>query len=206
MSPESVVAGISSYLLQLFVEAAPQEVGRENLERILGMVSLTPSVIEQDSLSSLNSGQRAELYAQLQQALRLSYGRGARGILLRIGQRVWGRIIMGANLLEKTEFALLHWLPVPARRRRVLDLVAERLYDGGGVATVHSMDLDFLLVDQAGAAACGQSADEPICYVTLGIIQSALFWATSQEADVEEIACKATGAPACEFKVKLGKN
>jgi predicted hydrocarbon binding protein len=36
------------------------------------------------------------------------------------------------------------------------------------------------------------------------MIQGALIWATGREADVEEVACKATGAPACEFKIKLG--
>ncbi|MBE3038634.1 MAG: hypothetical protein IMZ62_07470, partial [Chloroflexi bacterium] len=95
-------------------------------------------------------------------------------------------------------------LPVPARRRRVLDLIAGRFRAGGGAATVHTLDLNFLLVDHSAAAACEQSSDEPICYVTLGIIQGALFWATGQEADVEEVTCKATGAQACEFKVKLG--
>jgi predicted hydrocarbon binding protein len=51
-----------------------------------------------------------------------------------------------------------------------------------------------MLVDHSAAAAGGQSSDEPICYVTLGIIQGALFWAIGQEAHVEEVACKATGA------------
>jgi len=51
-----------------------------------------------------------------------------------------------------------------------------------------------MLVDHSAAAAGGQSSDEPICYVTLGIIQGALFWVIGQEAYVEEVACKATGA------------
>ncbi|HEY5270222.1 MAG TPA: 4-vinyl reductase [Anaerolineales bacterium] len=106
--------------------------------------------------------------------------------------------------LDKTELVVVHRLPVPARRRCVLDLVAGRFRDSGGAASVHTLDLDLMLVDHSAAAACGQSSDEPICYVTLGIIQGALFWAIGQEADVEEVGCKATGAQACEFKVKLG--
>lgn len=204
MSPESAAPAISSRIVQLFVEAALQEVGAENLPRVLEMVSLLPSVIEKDSLDNLNGMRAAELYALLQQALRLFYGRGARGILLRIGYGIWERITTRTNFLEKTELEVVRWLPVPARRRRVLDLIAGRFRDGGGAASVHTLDLDLLLVDHSAAAACGQSSDEPICYVTLGIIQGALFWATGQEADVEEVTCKATGAQACEFKVKLG--
>lgn len=204
MSPESAAPAISSRIVQLFVEAALQEVGAENMPRVLEMVSLLPSVIEKDSLDNLNGMRSAELYALLQQALRLFYGRGARGILSRIGYGIWERITTRANFLEKTELEVVRWLPVPARRRRVLDLIAGRFRDGGGAASVHTLDLDLLLVDHSAAAACGQSSDEPICYVTLGIIQGALFWATGQEADVEEVTCKATGAQACEFKVKLG--
>lgn len=57
------------------------------------------------------------------------------------------------------------------------------------MAPIHTLDLDFMLVDQSAAAASGQSSDEPICYVTLGIIQGALFWAIGQEVNVEEFVC-----------------
>lgn len=71
---------------------------------------------------------------------------------------------------------------------------SQDVFDGGGAASVHTLDLDLMLVDHSAAVAGGQSSDEPICYVTLGIIQGALFWAIGQEAHVEEVACKATGA------------
>jgi predicted hydrocarbon binding protein len=78
------------------------------------------------------------------------------------------------------------------------------LREAGGAVSVHTLDLDLLLVDHSAAATLNQTSPEPICFVTLGLIQAALFWATGQEADMEEIACKAAGAPACEFKIKLG--
>ena len=78
------------------------------------------------------------------------------------------------------------------------------LREGGGAASVHTLDLDLLLVDHSAAATLNQTSAEPICFVTLGLIQGALFWAAGQEADMEEIACKAAGAPACEFKIKPG--
>jgi len=103
VSPESIAPAISSHFVQLFVEAAIQEVGAENLPRVLEKFSLLPSVIEKDSLEDLNGIQEAELYALLQQALRHFYGRGARGILLRIGYENWERITRRANILEKAE-------------------------------------------------------------------------------------------------------
>jgi predicted hydrocarbon binding protein len=66
--------------------------------------------------------------------------------------------------------------------------------------------MDLLLADHSSASTCAQTSQAPICFVTLGIIQGALAWATRQEADVEEIACKAAGAPTCQFRLKQGGN
>jgi len=74
-----------------------------------------------------------------------------------------------------------------------------------GSTSVHLLDIDLLLVDRGSAATQGQSHDEPICYVTLGLIQGALFWATGIEVNVTEMNCRAMGAPACEFKIKIGE-
>jgi hypothetical protein len=190
---------ISLRLVKAFVAAAVDETGTHNLPAVLASSGLTTGDLEQVEAASA-----ANLYARFQQALRSFYGRGARGMLLRFGRSMWDRLVGGAGLIEKAELEIIRRLPVPARRRRVLDLVAARLQEGGGSASLHTLDLDFLLVDHASPSAAGQKDNAPVCYVTLGFIQGALFWATGKEADVEEIMCKAAGAPACEFKVKLG--
>jgi len=203
VSPETVSPVISSRLVQQFVAATTEEVGAEKLALVLAGESLSSSVLGQENLRRLDGRAAAELYARLQHALWLYYGRGARGILLRIGRGLWQKMVEQASLLEKAEMQIVRRLPVPARRRRVLEFVAEHLRAPGGSSSVHLLGVDLLFVDRSGAATCGQADDEPICYVTLGMIQGALFWATGREADVEEVACKVTGAPACEFKVSI---
>ena len=195
---------LSNRLVWFFIDSATREVGADKFPTILTDNHLSPLIIEKNHLVTLDGEEAARLYASLQQALRLFYGRGARGILLRIGEGMWNRMMAQANLLQKTELEIVRRLPVPARRRRMLELVADILREGGGAATVHTLDMDLLLVDHSSAATLNQTSVEPICFVTLGLIQAALFWATGQEADMEEIACKATGAPACEFKIQLG--
>lgn len=195
---------LSSRLVQLFMESVTREVGAEILPTILAENHLSPPLLERDHLVHLDGAKAAVLYASFQQALRLFYGRGARGILLRIGEGMWNRMTAQANFLEKAELEIARRLPVPARRRRMLNLVAGYLREGGGAVSVHAMDMDLLLVDHSAAATVNQTSAEPICFVTLGLIQGAFFWAAGQESDMEEIACKATGAPACEFKIKLG--
>jgi len=203
VSHEIVSPVISSRFVQQFVAATTEEVGAEKLTLVLADENLSSSVLAQENLRRLDGRAAAELYARLQHALWLYYGRGVRGILLRIGRGLWQKMVEQASLLEKAEMQIVRRLPVPARRRRVLEFVAERLRDPGGSSSVHLLDVDLLFVDRSGAATCGQADDEPICYVTLGMIQGALFWATGREADVEEVACKVTGAPACEFKVSI---
>jgi predicted hydrocarbon binding protein len=195
---------ISNRLVRLFAEAAKQEVGVEKIPTILVENHLPPTALEKDSLDQLEGMEAARIYASFQQALRQFYGHGARGILLRVGQGMWDRLTVQANFGEKAELVIARRFPIPARRRRMLDLVAGALRAGGGSTSVHTLDLDLLLVDHSAAATLGQTAVEPICFVTLGLIERAFYWATHQEADIEEIACKAAGAPACEFKIKLG--
>jgi predicted hydrocarbon binding protein len=195
---------ISNRLLQLFVQVAREELGAADLALVLAPAKLEPDALEKEALARLDGAQAAGLYACLQQALRTFYGRGARGLLLRIGRKLWDRLVLQATFREKAELEVTRRLPVPARRRRALAFVADRLQEGGGSASVHLLDMDLLLADQASATSLHQSSAHGLCFVTCGLIQGALFWATGQEADVEEIACKAAGAPACEFKVTFG--
>jgi predicted hydrocarbon binding protein len=197
-------AGISSRLLQFFLQVTLEELGAADLELVLSPAKMQPARMDQDALVRLDGAQAAELYADLQQALRTYYGRGARGLLLRIGRKLWDRLVLAATFREKAELEVTRRLPVPARRRRALAFVADRLQEGGGSASVQLLDLDLLLADQASAASLHQSSGRGVCFVTLGLIQGALFWATGREVDVEEIACKAAGAAACEFKVTVG--
>jgi predicted hydrocarbon binding protein len=204
MSVDPLARRISSRLVQLFVQVTQEELGAADLELVLSPAHLEPARLEKEALVHLDGQQAAELYACLQQALRTYYGRGVRGLLLRIGRRMWDRLVVLATFREKAELEITRRLPVPARRRRALAFVAERLQEGGGSASVHLLDMDLLLADQASAATLRQSSRHCLCFVTQGLIQGALFWATGQEADVEEIACRAAGAPACEFKVSFG--
>ncbi len=204
MTPEGVQRVFSPHLLTQFIDVLHQEVGAEKWPLIMAGVNLSPAMFEADSLLSLDGAGAADLYARAQQALRLFYGRGARGILIRIGFGLWERLTASASFVEKAELHVLRSLPAPARPRRALEVLAARLREGGGTLLVHSLDLDLLLADHSSPTTLGQSEAAPICYVTLGLIQAALLWATGRELDVEEISCRATGQTACEFKIKIG--
>ena len=107
-------------------------------------------------------------------------------------------------LALKARIPLARTLATAARPKPALDLLARLLAAHAGDITVHTLDLDLLLVDHASPSTVDQRDDEPICWVTLGLVRESLFWATGREYDIAEIACRATGAWACEFHVKTG--
>ena len=96
---------LSKRLVQFFMDSATREVGADKLPTILAENHLSPSIIEKAHLEHLDGADAAVLYASLQQALRLFYGRGARGILLRIGEGMWDRMMAQANFLENCPLA-----------------------------------------------------------------------------------------------------
>ena len=188
---------------RLFLETINAELGAKTLAVVLEKVDLDPLLIDPEAVSHLTSLAAAETYARIQHGLRLYYGRGARGTLLRIGRILWGRLLESASIPEKAQAQLARSLPTTLRLKAILELLARFMREKSADVTVHTLDLDLLLADHVGATAVGQKENAPICIVTLGLVQEALMWVSSHEYDVEEISCRATGGDTCEFKITV---
>ena len=137
--------------------------------------------------------------------MRTYYGRGARGVLIRVGQRLWDHLLDDAALGGKAQAAVIKRLPLATRRKPTLELLGKFIGASSGDITVHTLDLDLLLADHISPNTDGQSTSAPICYVTVGLIREALYWATGQNYNVEETSCLAMGEEACEFTITGGK-
>lgn len=201
MSPSTQ---FSPRLMKGFVEMLSQEVGRDTYHSVLSKSDLSRDWRLPEFFLTMDGTRAAEAYANLQSALRTYYGRGARGTLLRIGTKLWEPVLSGASLAVKTQAAIVRGLPKSLKRKPVLEVFAGILGTSRGDITVHTLDLDLLLVDQTSPTTLGQKDDSPICFVTLGMIRECLYWATGEEHDIEERACRAMGAHQCEFKITIG--
>ncbi|HEY9529162.1 MAG TPA: V4R domain-containing protein [Anaerolineales bacterium] len=197
----------SSRILRRFVETVAVELGADQFHAMLALSELPPEWATSQTFQKMSPAKSAETYAALQAAMRTYFGRGARGVLLRVGQRMWHLLLEDAALGGKAQAALIKRLPLSRRRKAILELLGRLIGAGPGDITVHSLDLDLLVVDHASPAAEGQHASRPICFVTQGLIRESLFWATGQSLDIEETSCKSVGgeAKACEFKVVTGR-
>ena len=195
---------LSSRFLHQFVETISSELEQENLSIVLEKAGLPADWSDPIRWESLTRTTPIEAYAGLQKAMRTYYGRGARGILIRVGGNLWNRLLADAPLAVKAQSKILFGLPANARRKAALELLAKLLSDQRGDVTLHTLDMDLLLADKASPGTLGQNEPEHICYVTLGMIRECLYWATGQEHDIEEISCRANGGEACEFKITTG--
>ncbi len=194
----------SERIMQRFVETLSTEVGHETFSAALLNAGLPEEWTHSAHFIGLDKERTAQAYARLQAALRTYYGRGARGILLRIGAKLWDHLLDDSAFAVKAQAALIRGLPKSMRRKPALELLARILSAAPGNITVHTLDLDLLLVDQTSPTTLEQSDDIPICFVTFGLVRECLFWADGQVYDIEERACRATGARQCEFKVTIG--
>lgn len=195
----------SNRALRRFAETVAKELGSEQFSAMLALSKLPADWSTPATFLKMDPTGAAQAYASLQASLRTYYGRGARGVLNRVGERLWHRLLDDAALGGKMQAAVIRRIPLAARRKQALELLGKLLGAGPGDITVHTLDLDLLLADHASPAADGQSAPAPICYVTQGLIRECLHWATGQDYTVEETSCKAKGEQACEFTITGGK-
>lgn len=191
-------------LLNRFIETLSAEIGQDTFSAVLSKAGLPRDWAQPGHFTRVDDVKAAEAYARLQSALRTYYGRGARGILLRIGTKLWSPLLHDASFGIKAQSTLVRRLPKSVRRKPALELLARILGSKRAEFTVHSLDLDLLFVDQNSSTTLNQSSESPICFVTFGLIRECLFWAVGEEHDIEERACRASGARQCEFKITIG--
>jgi predicted hydrocarbon binding protein len=195
----------SSRILRRFVETVAMELGADQFNAMLTLSNLPSEWAKSSTFLKVDLVESAKTYAVLQAALRAYYGRGARGVLVRVGQRLWNYLLEDAALGGKAQAALIKRLPLTARRKSTLDLLGHFIGNQSGDITVHTLDLDLLLIDHASPSAHSVHGAAPICFVTLGLIRECLSWGTGQGHDVEEVSCKSTGENTCEFKIITGR-
>jgi predicted hydrocarbon binding protein len=192
-------------ILYRFVEAAAAELGPEQFGGILTLSELPAEWAKPASFRKMGQVEAARVYGTLQTAMRTYYGRGARGALFRVGQRLWHRLLEDATLPGKAQAVVIKRLPLRSRRKSTLELLSRFLSVKPGDVTLHTLDIDLLLDDHVSPTTQGVQSRSPICFVTQGLVQESLLWATGQRPDVEETSCRARGDHSCEFRIVLEK-
>jgi predicted hydrocarbon binding protein len=193
---------IYNRFMRLFFQAVEEQIGAYSLHMMLRQAGLDRYV---DHLPPNN--RRAEIrsgeYAQFQKAIRSYYGKGARGSLNRIGRRVFQRMEKEAIIPDKIRLFGIRIFPLSMRRIQILAWLAGQLQRPDGKITVHTFDQELIFVVHSNDSTCGQTEHLPVCWVTQGMLQESLLWATGEESDIEEICCQAAGGETCTFRIQM---
>jgi len=142
-------------------------------------------------------------YASLNAGLLNFFGRAARSMALRIGRSSARYAIAHQGALFGTA-ALLASKVLPVSTQIKMGLSAmqagfRRLSQS--VGQERRLELadrgeSWAYIDYDCAMSAGKQSDEPIGWIQTGAIQEALHWQIGKEFEVEQTACRSTGAPA----------
>lgn len=146
---------------------------------------------------------KASQYAQLNQAIEDFYGRGGRGMLLRIGRASFQYGVREQSALLGIAGVALKLLPEKQRIKFILNGMADALKKSNPQVNAWLDESgDRLAYVESTCAVCNsRHSDHPICYLYIGSISEAVKWATGNDHEITETHCVAKGDEYCRFEV-----
>jgi len=184
--------------------AAEEVVGKNGLAVVLRQAKLEQFIgnYPPEQLK-VSTGLTLYHYASLNAGLLNFFGRAARSMALRIGRSSARYAIAHQGALFGTA-ALLASKVLPVSTQIKMGLSAmqagfRRLSQS--VGQERRLELadrgeSWAYIDHDCAMSAGKQSDEPIGWIQTGAIQEALHWQIGKEFEVEQTACRSTGAPA----------
>jgi len=183
-----------------FWQAAAQEMSVYSLNMILLRAGLEKFVEGEKDLPKPTQVSVFE-FGLFQHALREYYGRGARGLLIRAGRGTWEIMAKSQSWQRAIQSHLIPYLPFSYKTGLGLNQLCRLLSHPGSRPQVTKEGQDLYYLDCTGLGISEPAVGEPVCWTMLGLIQGALESVTKRAFEVEEVACRGTGAEACKFRV-----
>lgn len=202
---------IPSMLLNILFTQVDEMMGHRSLVMLLrqaGLSEYVDNIPPMDDTPSITVGQYSTVLANIYE---IFGARGAKPIFLRGGR-------LGAAEIRKqrpTQFAIsgmaLKLLPTAKRMQIVLEKLVDqgeemygatyKLADEGDAFVLSIEACHYCAAITHRAQEQGKQITKPVCSIPAAIIDEMMEWATDQKHLVEEVACIATGDPACRFRV-----
>lgn len=147
-------------------------------------------------------------YANLNAALINFFGRAGKSIVVRIGRTSAKYSMDGRGTAIKVMTSVVSkLLPLPTQVKMVLEM-QQRVFRNLSKSVDQLIELsladhtDKMIYTAGHCLVCaGKQADLPMCMLLEGYIHESMTWTTGKDFAVKEVACRATGAPACVFEI-----
>lgn len=143
-------------------------------------------------------------FSDLSTELNARYGQlGARGTALKVGRAAFQGVVRTYGSDEGFEDQQYQLLPVRKRARAGLEKLAAIFDCACGIRVAVTAEPDAWLWTLADCEECGNPAVETmVSHFMLGLLQAYLAWISGGKVfQVEEISCRADGAPNCVIRV-----
>jgi predicted hydrocarbon binding protein len=142
-------------------------------------------------------------YGAAQQAVEDFYGpRGARAMLIRIGRATFRYTLQEQPAILGLAGLALKALPMGTRMKVVLENITNAANrDVNLKAHLREEPDAYYYVNEECPCRWRPKHPQPACFVTVGVLQEAMLWATSKNFKVEELACISNGASACVYRI-----
>jgi len=147
-------------------------------------------------------------YAQLCAGLLTFFGRAGKSMVIRSGRLSSKYAIEKQsgvyNVAAKTAAKLM---TSSMQAKLVLDSIANgynKLYSENGQElhfSVEDRGEHWAFISVECPLCAGKAAEQPMCWGRIGTLKESLLWLSGKEFDVEEVECRALGAPACVWEV-----
>lgn len=191
-------------IARIYLEAMEEVMGRNGLVAALRMASLE-EFIDNYPPSNLDRAFDFSDYSALNGALDEIYGpRGGRGLALRAGRASFARGLRDFGALAGVGSAAFKVLPLSAKLKIGIPAMAKIFSQFSDQhSTVDDVGEDFVYHIHKCPVCWGRTADRPICFAAVGLLQEGLKWVSGGlEFRVEEIECVAMGGEMCSFRIQ----
>ncbi|MFQ6015851.1 MAG: 4-vinyl reductase [Anaerolineae bacterium] len=200
MAKEKTMANAALRTLLLAVE---EVIGENGVKSVLNLAKMG-HFIDNYPPNDVEMGVKFSEYGAVQQAVEDSFGpRGARAILMRIGRKTFQYGLEEQPAILGLAGLALKLLPTDTRVKLILNKVADAAIKSTNQPS-HVEEEDKAFIYVAEDCPCRFRKRElttPCCFVTVGVLQQALKWATDKSYDVREISCINIGGDACRYRI-----
>jgi predicted hydrocarbon binding protein len=197
---------LANKAFRVILLAVEDVVGKNGTSAILRQANLAQYIDNYPPSNMEHGGHQLRYMSQINRALFDVYGRrGARAILQRSGKsRARDAIAENGVVASATKIGA----KLLSRRRKVkllLDTAAREYSEQLGTTVKIDDDGEFFYWQDPQCGNCiDWQSEQPVCFTTVGFIHGLVAWILEDENfKVEEVACRAVGAPVCRYRVKL---
>jgi predicted hydrocarbon binding protein len=147
-------------------------------------------------------------YANLCTGVMKFYGRAGKSVIIRIG-RISSKLAIEKQgaVFNAAARTAIKFLPSSAQIKTVIENIQEGFRkinrEGGSDIQISIEDRGdkWAYIAETCPFCAGKESDSHICWTWIGALKESLMWFAGKEFEVEEVACRALGAPACVWEV-----